>query len=114
MMNITINGRNYNNISKIEIDGVYEVSPHEGPVIHLHLYNTEGKYRQTVSIRDFDDVSGIISDPMKISQEKYESICDFLDQQVITDWISMNYQKQFIDLGGLARIKEKLMEIVQK
>ena len=61
-MTLEINGKTYENISKVEIEGVYETAPEEGLVIHLDLYCSCGGYISTVDIRDFEHVKGLIKE----------------------------------------------------
>ena len=47
-----------------------------------------------------------------MTKEEYEKICDILDEEIETVWVSMFYQRRSINLGGVARIKDKLKEMI--
>ena len=49
-----------------------------------------------------------------MTNQEYKKICDFIDKQIITEWISTNYQMQFVKLGGITRIKEELKKLVKE
>ena len=113
-MKITINDKTFEKLSKIEIEEAYEVTPDEGEVIRISLYNLAGEYRQTVDVRDFEHCNIVITEKQKlgISQEQYEDLCDYMDEQIDSQYISANYIKQSINLGGLARIKDRLRKLL--
>lgn len=46
--------------------------------------------------------------------EEYKTICRILEKEIETLWVSMNYQRQFISVGGVLRIKDKLKKMVKE
>ena len=51
---------------------------------------------------------------MPLTKNESECLKDFIREQITTDWVSMNYQKQYINLGGVARIEDKIDELTKK
>ena len=49
-----------------------------------------------------------------MTKEEYEKICRFIDEEVKTDWVSTNYQRHYINLGGVARIKDRIKQLVKE
>ena len=56
-MKLTINGKVIENVSKIEVEGGYEIAPEEGVEIKIHVYNRSGLYQKTVCVRDFENLT---------------------------------------------------------
>lgn len=46
--------------------------------------------------------------------EEYKTICRILEKEIETQWVSMNYQRQFISVGGVLRIKDELKKMVKE
>lgn len=49
-----------------------------------------------------------------MTQKEYEKVCAIISKHIKTQWISTNYQKQFIDIHGVTLIKEELKQLVKE
>lgn len=49
-----------------------------------------------------------------MTKKEYELICEIIDKQIKTEWISANYQKQSIPMHGVTIIKAEIEKLVKK
>ncbi len=55
-MLLKINGIPYKDVSRIEIEGAYEIAPEEGLELQIHLYDCMDCYMQSVVVRDIENL----------------------------------------------------------
>lgn len=49
-----------------------------------------------------------------MTRDEYKAICHLLEKEIETQWISVNYQRQFISVGGVLRIKDELKKMIKE
>lgn len=56
-MKVMVNETVVDNVSAIEVEGAYEICPEEGLVLKIHLYDMSGNYKQSILIRDIENMN---------------------------------------------------------
>ena len=49
-----------------------------------------------------------------MTEQEYREICEIIESEIVTEWVSMNCQKRIIRLGGVERIKENIKKLVER
>lgn len=48
-----------------------------------------------------------------MTYKEYKIIERIIDEEIESNWVSINYQQKHITMGGVTRIKERIRELVE-